>query len=187
MMKTYRFLILALLFVFSFQTGLAQTSNKDQRKIERAEKKRLKEEDRKKNQELLINLVKDQSFVLEATTLSGRYNQQQVTPSTNFVKIEGNRITIQTANNFSFGYNGLGGITLNGTINDYIVNEGKNGVSVFIKFSDPVLGLSTLNLDVQTSGLGRATILGNWGGRATFQGEVVALEEARVFEGRPII
>ncbi len=186
-MKIYKILLLVLVLLFTIQTGWAQSDRKEQRKIERAEKKRLKEEERIKNQELVLALMKDRAYVLEATTLMGRNRQVRVSPSTNFVKIEGNQVVVQTANDFSVGYNGLGGITINGTIRDYQIREEKNGVAVYIQFSDPVLGHSILNLNVHGNGNASATVLGNWGGRATFQGELVPLEEARVYKGQPII
>ena len=187
-MNTYKILLLSFVFFVSFQTGWAQTDKKEQRKIERAEKKRLKEENKKKAQELVLDLVEDRTFVLEASTLAGRYGQQYiVSPSTNFVKVEGNQVIIQTSNSFGFGYNGLGGITINGNITDYQISKGKNGVSVFIQFTDPILGHSSLYLNVQENGISRATVSGNWGARATFQGQFVALEDARVFRGRSII
>lgn len=187
-MKLHKILLLGLVLFFAVQPGWAQTSKREQRKIEKAEKQRLKEEERQRSRDLVLSLVKDQAYVLEATTLTGRYGQiYQASPNTNFVKVEGEQIIIQTANNFGVGYNGLGGITINGTIKEYQVDQEKGGVSVFIRFHDPVLGLSTLNLSVQDSGNARATVLGNWGGRVTFQGQFVPLEESRVYKGRTII
>lgn len=185
-MKIYRVLLIGFIFFFGVQTTWAQSGKREQRKIERAEKKRLKEEERRKSQELLMDLVKDQSFVLEASTLTGRYNQRMVNPSTNFVKVEGNQVLVQTAFNAGMGYNGLGGVTVRGTIKDYQVTERKGGVTVFIQFSDPVLGLSSLNLNLQSNGNATA-LVSNWGNRATFQGQVVPAELARVYRGLPLI
>lgn len=186
-MKAYKILFLVLVLILSAQTTWAQSDLQDQRKIEKAEKKRLKEEERQKSQELAMALAKEKAYVLEATTLTGRYRQYQVSPSTNFVKIEGDQIVVQTADNFRIGYNGLGGVTINGTIHDYEVTESKNGVMVNIRFSDPVLGHSTLNMSIYGNGQARATVLGNWGGRATFHGQLISLEEARVYKGQSII
>lgn len=187
-MKIHKILLICLGLLLSIQTSWAQTGKREQRKIERAEKKRLKAEERQKKHEWVLGLIQEKSYVLEATRLSGRYGEQyQVNPSTNFVKIEGDQIIVQTANNHSIGYNGLGGITINGTIQDYSIADAKNGVSIMIRFSDPVMGMSTLNLDVQESGNAQARVVGGWGGRVVFQGQVVALEESRVFKGRTII
>ena len=192
-MNPLKIFILLAFFLFSVDASMAQSdilSKKEQRKLERAEKKRLKKEERKRNHEEVVSLVKDQTFVLEANTLYSRYMTPFfVTPTTNFVKIEGGQITLQTANDFSFGYNGLGGVTINGTILDYQVkvSEKNGGTSVLIQFSSPVIGHSTLNLNVQADGNARAMLVDNWGRRVTFQGQFVALEDSRVFKGRPLI
>lgn len=189
-MNLFKILLLLGVFFFSVEAGMAQTDKKEQRKIEKAEKKRLKEEERAREQELLRSLVEEQTFVIEATTIFGRYhNRYEVMPNTNFVKVEGNRVTVQTANSFLIGYNGLGGITINGTIRDYQVrpSKGNNSLSVIIHFSSPVTGHTTLTLNLQAGGLSTAMIVDNWGGRATFQGQLVDLENSRIFEGRPVI
>lgn len=189
-MKIYKTLLLAFVLLFSVDAAVAQTSGKEQRKIERAEKKRLKEEARKKEHESLMSMVQDQAFVLEAYTLTGRnMNRYQVAPNTNFVSVEGDRLTVQTANGFNFGYNGLGGITINGTITDYKVLPSKNNksISVLIQFTSPLVGQSVLNLNINSGGNSSAFVRDNWGGRVTFQGQIVELEESGVFEGQSII
>ncbi len=189
-------LYIIILFAFALFTfvpeGMAQTGrleNKEQRKTERAERKREKEKELKRRHEVLKDLVQEQKFVLEASTIFGRYmHPYQVQPNTNFVKVDGERVTVQTSNNHSFGYNGLGGITLHGIISDYkVISKKGNGVSVLINFTNPAIGYSTLNLDLSTGGAARALFIDNWGRRITFQGQLDGLESTRVFEGTPII
>lgn len=188
-MNPFKIFLLLGVFLFSVESSMAQISKKEQRRIERAEKKMLKEEEQRRKQELVEEVVTDQSFVIEAYTLFGRYNNRyEVSPNTNFVKIEGDRVVVQTANNFNFGYNGLGGITINGKILDYkVISKNDKNISVLIQFSDPVLGHSSLNLNIQGNGFARAMVVSNWGGRVTFQGQMVPLEDSRIFQGRTII
>lgn len=188
-MNPIKILLLAMVFFFSVDVSMAQTDRKEQRKMERAEKKRLKQEEKQRIKELIFESVEEQAFVLEANTLSGRYvTLPAVSPLTNFVKINGNRVVVQTANNWGFGYNGLGGITINGIIREYeVIANNEKSVTVLIRFADPVLGSSTLNLNVQANGMARAMVVDNWGRRATFQGQLVPLENARIFQGRSII
>src|SRR5690606_30415412 len=131
-MKHFRILILLVMFLFSVDAAWAQSGRaerKEQRKLEKAEKKRLKEEERKQNREEVFSLIQDQTVVLEANTVYGRYmTPYHVTPTTNFIIIEGDQLTLQTASNYGFGYNGLGGITVNGTIQEYQLSTSeKNG------------------------------------------------------------
>lgn len=189
-MNPFKIILLIGVFLFSVEAGMAQSEKKEQRKIERAEKKRLKEEARKQNLEQLQALVEDQTYVLESNAIFGRnMNRYEVSPNTNFVKIEGDQLTVQTASNFHFGYNGLGGITINGSIQEYKIYSAKknNSISVLIQFTSPVLGHSSLTLDIQPNGTARAMVRDNWGGRVTFQGQMVDLENSRVFKGMSII
>lgn len=58
-------------------------------------------------------MVHDQDFVLEAYTLFGRNNTKiDVSPNTNFIKIYGDRLTVQTGNNFVLSFNCLGGVII---------------------------------------------------------------------------
>jgi hypothetical protein len=189
-MKILKILLVVFISLFYTGTAMAQSDKKEQRKIERAEKKRLKEEVRKKNLEQLQALVEDQTYVLESTSIFGRnMNRYEVSPNTNFVKIEGDQLTVQTASIFHFGYNGLGGITINGNIQEYKIYRAKknNSISVLIQFTSPVLGHSSLSFDIQPNGTARAMLRDNWGGRVTFQGQMVDLESSRVFKGMSII
>lgn len=178
-----------MLFFFTPGATIAQTDKKEQRKTERAEKKRRKEEVRQERMSLIKELTEDRSFVLEAHSVSGRRGVSfQVSPVTNFVMIEGNQVVLQTGNNFGFGYNGVGGITLEGTIKDYeVISKRKNSISVLLHFSEPVFGHSSLNIDIHENGVASARMIGSQGSRINFQGQFVPLESSRVFEGRPVI
>lgn len=158
--------------------------------MERMERKRLKQEENDKRLKALLSLVKNKAFVMEASTLRGKYSySHQVSPNTNFIKIENDEVTVQTAGGFNPGYNGLGGITLNGKITDYEIlsDEGETNISVLVYFTTPVLGASTLNLNIQPEGFANANITTNWGGRASFHGRVFGLEDNQVYEGMSIM
>lgn len=188
-MNRFKILLIIMVFFFSVDASMAQTDRKEQRKTERAEKKRLKEEARQERMSLIKEITEERSFVLEAHSISGRRGMTyQVSPVTNFVMVEGNQVVIQTGNNFGFGYNGVGGITVQGDIKDYeIISRKKNSVSVLLHFSEPVFGHSSLNIDISENGFATARMIGNWGSRINFSGQFVPLENSRVFEGRPVI
>lgn len=158
--------------------------------MERMERKRLKQEETDKRLNALLSLVKNKTFVMEASTLRGKYSySHQVSPNTNFIKIEKDEVTVQTAGGFNPGYNGLGGITLNGKITDYEIlsDESETNISVLVHFTSSVLGASTLNLNIQPEGFASANITNNWGTRASFHGKVFGLEDNQVFEGMSIM
>lgn len=138
---------------------------------------------------LIKELTEDRSFVLEAHSISGRRVVScQVSPVTDFVMVEGNQVVFQTGNNFGFGYNGLGGITIQGEIKDYeIISGKKNSISFLLHFSESVFGHSSLNIDINESGFATARMIGLHRSRINFQGQFVPMENSLVFEGRPVI
>lgn len=178
-------LLLATFFTLPAASVTAQQEQKRQEKIEKREQRK---EERKKNKEKLLSLVEEKSFVIEANTIYGRYmNRHEVLPSTNFVKIEGDQVTIQSASDSGPGYNGLGGLTVNGTITRYEIKENKGSLYLQVHFTNVVPGHSMLNINISPNGFATARINDNRGGRATFQGNVVHPDNSRTFEGMSVM
>ncbi len=178
-----------LFFLFSIAEGFSQSDRKEKKKLDRIERKTIERAEDQKRLESLESLIKDQTFVIEAYALRGKYSPQyQVSPNTNFIMVEGDKLVLQTAGGFYPGYNGLGGITINGNIIDYdISNSGENNISLMINFVSTVLGHSTLNISMNADGYATAFVTDSRGGRATFRGEVDALENSSVYEGMSIL
>ncbi|NME71489.1 DUF4251 domain-containing protein [Flammeovirga aprica] len=124
---------------FAQETAEKPLTEKEQRKLA---KKKAKEE-RKKAKELAkkqakaeeearyqmaFEAMKNQSFVLQAHQVYDRYgNIAQVTNTINFVKMEGETCVVQLGFEGIVGFNGVGGITLDGTISDLKVKENEHG------------------------------------------------------------
>ena len=66
--------------------------------------------------QLMLEMVQNRQFVLQSHTLYSRRGQTAfVSPVTNFIAVDGDNAVIQLAfDNASPGFNGLGGITLEG-------------------------------------------------------------------------
>lgn len=191
-MKKLIILILMAVFTFQINTAVAQDnlSKKELRKIEKAEKKQRKKEERKKHKAANLQVIKDQSFVIEANTIQGRnLYTYQVSPNTNFIKVEGEDFVLQTASNFGIGYNGLGGITIVGKIADFQVIEGKEdkAIQIAAQVNSPVLGHSTVFMTISGSGNGIVRLSDNWGNRITFNGEMYPLENSSVYQGQSVV
>ncbi|WP_044206359.1 DUF4251 domain-containing protein [Flammeovirga sp. OC4] len=146
-MKKILFNVFALLVVMciSFTNTFAQETSekplteKEQRKLDR---KKAKEERKKAKQlakkqakaeeearyKMAFEAMKTQNFVLQANQVYDRYgNIAQVTNTINFIKMEGNSCVVQLGFEGIVGYNGVGGITLDGKISDLKVTENEHG------------------------------------------------------------
>lgn len=189
-MNKLKIILILISFLVSVDMGFAQARERSDRQLEKAEKKRIRQEEKEKQKEEVFSLVKNQHFLMEITSLRGKYSyQQQVSPNVNFIKVEGDQLTLQTAGGFHPGYNGLGGITLHGRITSLeVLNpDDDNNIALLIHYTSTVLGSSTLSVNINADGYANARVSDNWGGRATFYGRLVDPDENRVFEGQSII
>lgn len=72
--------------------------------------------------------IDDRHFVLQADqVIYGRGGSDSVLPSTNFVVVNGEQGIIQVSPKVGGGPNGVGGITIDGTISGYKVKTDKKG------------------------------------------------------------
>ena len=175
---------MAIIGLIAINTSVAQEklSKKEQRRLEKAEKRKEAIEDH-------LSMARDSSFIIEAHSIMGDNLQiYQVSPNTNFIKIEGGEFVLQTANNFGFGYNGLGGITITGDIDEYEVVEAKDNKPVYItaRVSSIITGSSTLNIHIGSDGYATARLTDMRGNRITYNGQIYFLEESKAFEGQSI-
>ncbi|WPP52764.1 DUF4251 domain-containing protein [Catalinimonas niigatensis] len=189
-MKNIHIIITTVLLFFFVGTVSAQTreDRREARKQERLEKKRLQAEAIEQGKTMALNLAQNRTLVLEADALYDRYMNRYNMVSNSFIMFDGDRVVIQTAAPGYIGYNGLGGITLNGRLTDYEVSEGKEDkpVRISAQVSTTALGHGTLNMTISGDGSARATFRDNWGNRVTFSGQVNSLDDSVIYEGMSI-
>jgi hypothetical protein len=135
------------------------------------------------------DLLEQRSFVVEANTVfSKRGRSFQMNPSINFVKLENGEGVLQLAFNQIVGWNGVGGITLDGKVRNYKINKGDGSKMPSVQFDmNGTLGWATVRIVLNTSGIARASVdAGMSGGRVTFAGPLVPLSESSVYEGHSL-
>jgi hypothetical protein len=134
-----------------------------------------------------VAAVKNQDFVLEAQTVSLKNGASVlVSANTNFISVKGNRAVVQISpSNFSSGPNGVGGVTVDGTISGQEYKVGKRG---FATYSFNVMGVG-INAQIEiylTPGTNQAsaTIYPNFNSNTVWlEGNIVPYENSNVIEG----
>ncbi|MDW7692662.1 DUF4251 domain-containing protein [Flammeovirgaceae bacterium SG7u.111] len=183
-------LILSLLVLFQLSAvAVFAQENKEEKKLTKKEKKELKMRERLEQKEVLLAIINEGRFVIETHTVYDRYGQSyNMNPNINFVAIDKDKSTIQLAFNHLVGWNGVGGITLDGTVTKLEINEGKNNkaIQVQMRVSNRGTGWADINISVSNDGYARAYIRGDFGERITFSGQLVSLEESSVYKGMPL-
>ena len=135
-----------------------------------------------------IQALKNKQFVLEANQVIFRNGMSAfVTSNTNFVLMNGNRATVQTAFNTAYpGPNGIGGVTVDGNSSDMKMNIDKKG-NVNCSFSVQGIGISAQVFINMSSGNNTAsvTISPNFNNNnLTLNGNIVPLDQSNIFKGR---
>lgn len=162
------------------QDGEAQIS----RKQERAERKQAKVEAFEAEKELVQEMAMDRDLVLEATTISGKfgYNLTNVGPN-NFVIIDSSEFVIQTSSPAFVGQNGVGGLTVRGTVASYTVNQNKNSTSVIVQVNTFGLGSATISFILVGKQNCRATFSSASGIVITMAGPICRRADSKLFQG----
>jgi len=190
-LKYIKYIGLALVLMLSTLSGLAQDQVKNSRKLKRIAKKEARAQALEANKERILELIADRTFVIEASTLFDRYqNRYEVSPNVNFIMITGEQGVVQFGFNHIIGYNGVGGLTFDGNISGFKVlnSKPKGPVTISTNLSAPgLLGVATLNMTIHADGRANATIVGSFGSRLTFAGNVYHPEESTVYQGLSVL
>ncbi len=181
-----------LVFIGASTTIYAQESKSESRRGERkaqrdAEKAREKIEEERAYANA-AQAIKDRKFVLEADRVTFKRGRSAfVTSNTNFILLNGDRASVQIAFNGAFaGPNGIGGVTVDGTVGEVKTTTDKKG-NVTCNFSVTGVGISAQVSIRLTHGSNNvsATVNPNFNSnRLTLDGKLIQLSESNIFKGR---
>jgi len=192
-MKSLLFAITLLfsLTLFAQVESSPKKEEKAKRKAEKAErkaaKKALRDQERLASIQKSNELIESKYWVLEATRLQLKKGSvQNMNQNLNFVATNDDKGVIQLAFQGIQGWNGIGGITLEGKYSQYNITQPKKeggGVSLQAiisgaTFSGPV----TMFLNVRSNDV-EVRLTGSFGERITFYGVLKHPDESNVFKG----
>jgi hypothetical protein len=186
--KIYLTFILLIAFM-GVADAQSREERREQRKQERLERRQLKKAQRAQEKARIIDMAEEQAFVLEANTLFDRYMNRYDMVNNSFIMLRGDEMVLQTATPGGHpGFNGMGGITLNGRITDYEIHEGKKQrpVTITAQVNTQAVGHGTIRMTISGSGNATGTFRDNWGNRITFSGRINDLQSSSVFEGMSV-
>lgn len=132
-------------------------------------------------------MVNNQRFVLEADYISGKSGVMiPVNPSLNFIIIDSASATMQLGSASGVGWNGVGGVTVSGSVSKYEVTrvEKKKYVAynvLVIVFTS--IGTYDIHLTVTDNGKADATIRSTTSGQVSYTGTLYPPEISRVYKG----
>lgn len=137
-----------------------------------------------------LTAVKDTAFMLEADKVVFKYGQiAYVNSNTNFVSVNKDQAVVQVAFNVPFsGPNGIGGVTVQGSVAGYTITTYKKGTT-FVKMSVMGVGISAQIWITMYAGTHDASveISPNFNSqRLTLNGVILPIEKSNVYKGRTL-
>lgn len=185
-------LVLASMVTSTMYAQQSRAQRRAERKAQRdAERARLRAQEQAEDvisYDEAVAALKAQQFVLEANQVMFRNGQTAfVTSNTNFVLVNQDRGTVQVAFNTVYpGPNGIGGVTVDGTVSDMQMSTDKRG-NVNCNFSIQGIGISAQIFLTLTNGGNNATVTisPNFNSNTmTLSGNLVPLSQSNIFKGR---
>ena len=158
-------------------------------KLTKKEKKELKAKESEEKLRALYKIIESQQFVVEAEQVYGDNGSTfNVLPNVNFFGVDSVHSTIQLSFIGIIGWNGVGGVTVDGNIDKYDLKEFKVGkpITLIGSINGRIGGNSQFTMYVYTSGMANVTVTGNWGDSITFQGRLFTLADSKVYKGVPL-
>lgn len=189
-----KYFIIALFFILPLVTKTVYCqydepvmNEKEIKALEKEKRKAERKEEEEKQKKIVEYLLDNKRFVLEANYLAGTTGARiPVNSNINFIRVDSAQVVIQLANGWGMGYNGLGGITVDGNITKYDLKkkENKRGLSYTLTLHVmSSLGLYDVIFWITQSGYTDATISGNTAGRLTYSGKIMPIEKSRTYKG----
>ncbi len=182
-------------FVLPVQNGWAQdTVQVTKREAKKIERKKRKEEKKKKDMEQRLKyakMLREKHFVFKANRLIGpRGESFLVTPSINFLAVNDSIAVFQFGFEGVVGWNGVGGFTYEGYLQNYRFNPGKRRNSALSADSRVRStfggGTAYFNVSVMDNGSATLNITMPSGVTLRMTGDVVSLKDANIYKGQTV-
>jgi len=176
-------LMIAFMVVPAFTQEL---SKKEQKQLEKELKNEQKAEEAAQKAEIVDVMVHYQRFVLEAHTLRDkRGSSVNVSSTLNFIASDSISGVIQVGSNSYIGSNGVGGVTVSGSISEYkySIHEKSGSYNVSYYLRTPV-GSYDVRLTVYPDGRADADVTSTtWGDKLRYSGYLVPTALSKVYKG----
>lgn len=188
MKKIVSFVVLALWVALGYIHAQDQQNQKRLLREQRREERRAQEERQDSLQfSQAFQAINNKAFTLEANQVVFKYGQTAfVSSNTNFVSVNDDQAVVQIAFNIpAAGPNGLGGITVQGSVSGYQVTTDKSG-NVYVAMNVIGAAISAAVNITLYSGSNQASVTVNPNfnsNQLTLNGQLVPSSQSTVFQG----
>ncbi len=175
-------IILSILLLSSITILQAQEKKK---KLTKEEKKELKQQQKEEAIQQTTLMIENKTFVLEADNLQNRKGiTVPVSSNINFISVNGNVAVFQFGSAHTVGYNGVGGVTVEGRITSWDVKKREKSGAYYIRINiTATTGFYDITFDISSTGMADATVNTNSKHKLHYSGMAVPLSESRIHKG----
>lgn len=183
-MKRVSIFVLAVLL--SLPAFAQELSKKEQKQLDKELKKEQKAVEAAQKAAVVDAMITYHRFVLEVNTLRDkRGTSLQVSSKINFIASDSINGVIQVGSNTYIGRNGVGGVTVEGSIADYKYSKNeKNGTYNVTYYLRTPVGSYDVRMTAYSDGRADADVSSTtWGDRLRYSGYLVPTGISRVYKG----
>ena len=192
MRKLIFIMIAAVIGLQAFSQEDQSVDAKTARQMAREQRKLENEKQSKIQAAMVDSLINQRNFVIQANYLGDQTGDRVVVDNKiNFILVDSSSIKIQygSISNGLLGYNGLGGLTTDGSITKFEVTrlgKDKKGGYTIQMVAMTSVGIYDVVLNVSPDGNATATIGGNTRGKLVYYGDIRPINGSRIYEGSSI-
>lgn len=187
MKRIFLFLMLGLFFTGAFAQTQDSVSNPESKKLTKEQKAAQKKFNDEAKAKIIQWMAQNHKFVMECNyaNLTGG-SRISVNPTTNFISSDSVNITVQVSSTSGIGgENGIGGFTVDGTINSYkwrTFGKNKDGYNIdMIVMSKQ--GTFQVFMSMFPDGHAEASVGGNRVGKINLTGFMMPINKAKTIKG----
>ncbi len=184
------FLIAGFLFGEVANAQNVKLTKREKHHLEQLRKKKERSMKRAISREYYTRLLKDKYFVFQADFLTGPQGTSFIlSPDINFMSVNGNKVILQFGLNGVIGWNGVGGITVNGTLSDYEIHTGEKKNNLTMRTNVNLIGPGlppNISMNVSDDGTGQLIVQPAGGPPFIVYGQIVAPKKANIFIGQSL-
>jgi hypothetical protein len=162
------------------------SSNSQDIKLSRQEQKESKKNEMAANFKVLETLLESRKFILKSDYIQNDFGSRMyVLSSLNFIKVDSLNAVIQTGSSSGLGYNGVGGTTAEGHMDNWKLIKNFTKLSYSIQFTlVTTIGIYDINMSVNADNNAHATIRGLTPGMLIFEGHLQSINNSTIFKGQ---
>jgi hypothetical protein len=181
--------ICCLLISLFLSGGLVAQDKKTIKETKKEISQRKKEEKKAKIDSIYRctdTLLTGRRFVLEAQFLRNNVGARvNVISTLNFISIDSLSAVIQVGSTQRFGYNGVGGVTVQGRVINWKLEKDDKKNDFFLTMTiQGNVDIYDINMTIDYEGYTTATLNGVNTGKLIYEGNIVSLEKTSVFKGQ---